>query len=279
MKTNKEMRAEAWAALFKRRWFGRFVWLTIVLTAITSLVNSLLAAGCQFAGVQTVADYWVQNFLARTTKALPPEMPTGAEIPSIFAMSIFVQLIALIFSGISMFAMARASLRAARGEDAPWFSGLLDGFKQPFGMLALAFRYLFQIFLWMLLFVIPSIIAIYRYRFAWKVKSDHPDWSAGQCLAESARLTAGRKWALFKFDCSYWKILTVNLLVFVAHQIAMIVCMFRGSSPFPALASVFVIVGFLVGFVLTLILPFYMMIGSAVFYREILADKERENVV
>ncbi len=279
MKTNKEMRDEAWTALFKRRWFGRFVWLTIVLTAITSLVNSLLAAGCQFASVQTVADYWAQNFLARTTNALPPAMPTGAEIPGIFAMSIFVQLIALIFSGISMFAMARASLRAARGEDANWFTGLLDGFKQPFGMLALAFRYLFQIFLWMLLFVIPGIIAFYRYRFAWKVKSDHPDWSAGQCLNESARLTAGRKLALFKFDCSYWKIFVVYFFIFLVLQIAMIVCMFRGFSPLPALASVFVIVGFLVGFVLTLILPYYMMVGGAVFYREVLNDEARENGV
>ncbi len=272
MKSNKEMRQEAWTALFQRRWLGRFVWLWLILMAMNLVVKAILAKGCESVGVLTVMDYWAQNFMAHTANAVPPPMPTEAEVPWIFGLTLFVQFILFIFTGITMFAMTRATLRAARGEDESWFAGLLDGFKQPFGMFALMFRMAFQLTLWFMLLIIPGIVAFYRYRFAWRVKSDHPDWTAGQCLAESVRLTAGRKWALFKFDCSYWKILLVFGLVLMAQQIAMIVCMFRDNSFLPSFASMFVIAGFLISLFLSILLPYYMMVGTSVFYREVLTE-------
>ena len=42
------------------------------------------------------------------------------------------------------------------------------------------------IFLWSLLFVIPGIIAAYRYRFAYYILFDNPEMSARDCLRESA---------------------------------------------------------------------------------------------
>ncbi len=280
MKTNKEMRDEAWAALFKRRWFARLILLAGVIMLINSAANVLLDAGCRYAGVLTVTDYWVQNLLAKTMNTLPPPMPTQEAAYAVFAVSLFVGFVQLIFSGITAFALARATLRAARGEDEGWFTGLLDGFKQPFGMMSLAFYHAFMIFLWTLVLVFPGIIAFYRYRFAWRVKSDHPDWSAGACLAESVRLTAGRKWALFKFDCSYWKILAVFFLVLMAHQSAAVIGLFAdGALILLALAGVLFIGALLVGLALTFIVPYYMMLGASIFYREILDDESRENGV
>ena len=59
------------------------------------------------------------------------------------------------------------------------------------------------IFLWSLLFVIPGIIASYRYSMSYYVMYDHPEMSAIECIRESKRLMAGNKMLLFTLDLSF----------------------------------------------------------------------------
>ena len=54
----------------------------------------------------------------------------------------------------------------------------------------------FFTFLWMLLFIVPGIIAIYRYRMALYVMIDHPELGPLDCLRESKRLMTGHA-----FEC------------------------------------------------------------------------------
>ena len=67
------------------------------------------------------------------------------------------------------------------------------------------------IFLWSLLFVIPGIIAAYRYSMAIFIFCDDPEKGALNCIRESKAITRGFKGQLFVLDLSFigWSILSV----------------------------------------------------------------------
>ena len=64
-------------------------------------------------------------------------------------------------------------------------------------------------FLWGLLFVIPGIIASYRYSQAFYILADHPEYSVTQCIEESKRLMRGNKGRLFYLQLTFigWALL------------------------------------------------------------------------
>lgn len=88
---------------------------------------------------------------------------------------------------------------------------LFDGFAIFFRALWLNILMGIFIFLWSLLFVIPGIIAAYRYRQAMYLLLDNPQMSALDCIRESKRMMVGRKWELFVLDLSFlgWDLLCI----------------------------------------------------------------------
>ena len=59
------------------------------------------------------------------------------------------------------------------------------------------------IFLWALLFIIPGIIASYRYRQGLYLLLDHPEMGIMDCIRTSKNLMDGHKWELFVMDLSF----------------------------------------------------------------------------
>lgn len=103
----------------------------------------------------------------------------------------------------------------------PLLENLLDGFGfLPRLLLVMILQYLF-IFLWSMLFVIPGIIAAYRYSLSIYVMIDHPEYSAMDCIRESKRLTQGYKGQLFMLDLSFllWLLLSALPVIGYAVQI------------------------------------------------------------
>ena len=95
------------------------------------------------------------------------------------------------------------------------FSGFSRFFETGWLMLLQSIR----IMLWSFLLIVPGFVAFYAYRLSFFLKADHPEWSAGQVLAESKRMMQGHKWRLACLDASFigwW------LLVFVTLGIAML---------------------------------------------------------
>ena len=93
-------------------------------------------------------------------------------------------------------------LNAVRGAG-PVMGNLLDGFgMMPRLLLLLILEYVF-VFLWSLLFVVPGIIAAYRYRFAVYLMLDHPEYDAMECIQKSKEMTYGYKMQLFLLDLSF----------------------------------------------------------------------------
>ena len=95
-----------------------------------------------------------------------------------------------------------------RGERAEFLT-LFDGFSFVGKIIGLSILQSVFIFLWSLLFVIPGIIAAYRYRFAMYNLCENPDLSIVEALDMSKRQTEGYKGQLFVLDLSYlgWGIL------------------------------------------------------------------------
>lgn len=83
------------------------------------------------------------------------------------------------------------------------FWNLFDSFAMFFRIIWLYILESIFVYLWTLLFIIPGIIAMYRYRQAIYLLLEHPEMSALECIRESKRLMKGHKWELFVFDLSF----------------------------------------------------------------------------
>ena len=96
-----------------------------------------------------------------------------------------------------------------RGERTEYLT-LFDGFSFVGKIIALNIVILVFIFLWSLLFMIPGIVAAYRYRFALYDLYENPGIGVMEALEMSKQQTLGYKGQLFFLDLSYigWQILS-----------------------------------------------------------------------
>ena len=122
------------------------------------------------------------------------------------ALDVAIRIMLLILSA----GFALYSLNVVRHYSAG-FGNLFDGFGIFFRVLWLMVLMGIYILLWMLLLVVPGIIAAYRYRMALYLLLDHPEWSPNRCIGESKRMMAGHKGELFVLDLSFlgWYILAM----------------------------------------------------------------------
>ena len=89
------------------------------------------------------------------------------------------------------------------------YTTLFDGFLFAGKIILLEIVQYIFVFLWSLLFIIPGIIAGYRYRFALYNLCENPEMGVMEALNMSKAQTRGHKWELFVLDLSFlgWIIL------------------------------------------------------------------------
>lgn len=99
-------------------------------------------------------------------------------------------------------------LKVARGENVR-FVDAFYGFKDYFSALKLYFLTNIYVLLWLCLFIIPGIVASYKYLFAFHYLADNPGASARECIRRSKEITNGYKRTLFALDLSFigWNLL------------------------------------------------------------------------
>jgi len=263
MKTNAEIRKEAWG-IVRSRWFWRIISAGGVLYFVFLTASVMIARYYSDGGIQTWTDF-LQAKAQAMQSGLGYTVPSARAFWQMTGASVFQQFIACVFGSILLFGLAGLMLRAVRNDEKGWFAGSFGGFKRPLELTWLMVLMNLRIFLWGLLFVIPGIVATYRYRQAWYLKSEHPDWSAWKCLSESGGLMKGRKWQAFCLDVfmvicwilpaalvlSYWSI------VLSAGDSGSSLFGFIGA--FAGLASFYFFV-----FVMA-----YLVVARTVFYREL----------
>ena len=89
----------------------------------------------------------------------------------------------------------------ARGGS-PEVSALFSGFDQFFKAIAAQILMSLFILLWMLLLIVPGIVAAYRYSMTFYLLHDHPDLGPLEAIRRSKEMMAGNKWKLF---CLQWR--------------------------------------------------------------------------
>lgn len=173
----------------------------LVLSVIVSLLSSkIMGLSITPALAQRYMNYVADGNFDAALKALNRMAPE----PSAFLMNTVLQLaLSILSAGFVIFL-----LNTVRRVDA-CYGNLLDGFGM-FGRIILLniLQYVF-IVLWSMLFIIPGIIAAYKYRMALYLLIDHPEMSVMQCIRESKKMMDGHKGELFVLDFSFivWDLL------------------------------------------------------------------------
>ena len=127
----------------------------------------------------------------------------GSGVLSTFVTILTSLLGVILGAGFAMYCMA-----IRRGERAEYLT-LFDGFSFVGKLIGLTIVTALFIWLWSMLFIIPGIIAAYRYRFALYNLYENPGIGIMEALDMSRRQTTGYKGQLFALDLSYlgWTLL------------------------------------------------------------------------
>lgn len=272
MKTNREIRAEAWKIVRGGKWFWRIFTAGVILYSIIIMVSVTIGSAYSSMGIET----WT-NFIAESARSM--QAGGGCSLPSMSSMrsmtraTAFEQFVGYIFGAILVFGMAGLMLKAVKDVDERWLAGTFDGFRRPLEVAWLMILMNLKVFLWSLLFFFPGWVAVYRYRQAWYLKSENPDWSAAKCIGESGMMMKGHKWQAFSLDMTFLGWLFLAWVVFVAGATMGVVG--RASSPLMmAVSAILSLVGiYFSAFVLA-----YFFVARAIFYRELPCAPARDMV-
>lgn len=202
MKKCSRLRKEAWDAVVRTKWLWRLAAAIVLLNAIIQSVMLAVAGSYAKMGIATWSEF-ASAKISAARQGLTYAVPSFSAALQMTGASLFETFIAYIFGSIFTLGIAAISLKALRDDRRKWLAGSLEGFRRPLEAAWLMFLINFKVFLWSLLLIVPGIVAAYRYRQAWYVKAQHPDWSAAECIAQSSRLMDGCKWKAFVFDLSY----------------------------------------------------------------------------
>ena len=173
----------------------------LVVSAIVIVVGLVLS---EISSLLDTGELSYKLYLYELGLAEPPEATYGPS--SLQFVSILVTLVNFILNAgyISYLIGIR------KGWVMP-YSSLLDGLSIAGKVIWCNILVGLKTFLWRLLFVIPGLIASYRYRFALYNIIENPQMTVSEAIALSCRQTKGWKMELFILDWSFfgWDLLMI----------------------------------------------------------------------
>lgn len=260
MRANTEIFADGWR-IVRSRWLVRVAAVTVLGMALSLAVVFGLEAAYRACGVQT----WGAFQRLQQEMGMPLSAPSTRMWWQMTGASAFDLAARLLAGGLFAWAASSVALRAVRDRAQGWFAEAFGGFARPVEALALALRLYIQVMFWTFLLVVPGIIAALRYSQAWFLKVEHPDWPAGRCIAESARMMDGHKAQLVGLQCQV-AVLAIGVVGLTA--LAMIVVNAKGGGMWALIATA--------GIFLPAVLFFVSLgaIAMAVFHVELTAAGE-----
>ena len=160
---------------------------------------------------------YMETYMPEVDVSFYPTSPLS--LPPVVSgfISIVTGLVAVVLSaGYILYAMS-----VRKGLETP-YATMFDGFLFAGKIILLSIVQYIFIFLWSLLFIIPGIIAGYRYRFALYNLCENPEMGVMEALNMSKAQTRGHKWELFVLDLSWigWNILCTLTLGILSIWIA-----------------------------------------------------------
>jgi len=169
--------------------------------------------------------------------------------------------------GISLFFLC--VFRKRESDYGQLFAGF-ENFGKTFMLMLIIFV---KTLLWSLLFIVPGIVASFRYSQAFYILIDHPEYTPNQCIEESKKMMNGNKGKLFCLMFSFigW--------MFLAGIPVSIVSSIEQTEPAASIGGrlLYVALNFVAMVGVYILMP-YVQAASIAFY-EILAGNLKEIVV
>lgn len=127
---------------------------------------------------------------------------------------VVLAVIQLLIGGAIELGLKRYNLDLLTRENPPAFATLFSRFCIWGRAFGLWFMTSLLTFLWTLLFIVPGIVASYRYALAPYLMAENPDMGVMEAIARSKELMNGNKWRLFCLHLSFigWTLLCVLTL-------------------------------------------------------------------
>lgn len=152
-----------------------------------------------------------------TTDTLVDSSTTGAMLSN--SLALFVSILSSLLGYMLSVGFILYCMAVRRNERAEFLT-LFDGFSFAGKIIGLMMAEWFFVFLWSMLFVVPGIIALYRYRFAVMDLCENPWMGVMEALDMSKRQTAGYKTQLMMLDLSYlgWGLLASLPSIYFTYQ-------------------------------------------------------------
>ena len=187
-------------------------------------------------------------------------LPNGQTV----TISTVAQLYGMFMTGVFSVGLASFMLSICRHRDANP-THIFDGFEFYVRAFTLSVVKSIFIMLWTMLFIIPGIVAIYRYYMAEYILAEDPRKGAFQCIRESKQLMKFNKMKLFLLQLSFigWSILASVPIVFCVWWL----------RPDPSSATYLIMEFFLL--IPAYVLGAYNKVAETVFY-EILTAPYRQ---
>lgn len=195
------------ARLDMRETRPRVFWTALIyfglLTAISLLASRLSGYTAYMENVNSLLDR-IQKLGPKTMEEIIALLPEDMSslYPSVSRFSagmsgILVLLYAMLQAGFSGYCLLVSRRAPNNAKD------LMLSFEHPLKVLIILFLTALLIALWSLLFIIPGVIAAFRYSQAILIHFDHPDYPVIRCLRESRLRMKGKKMTLFLLVLSF----------------------------------------------------------------------------
>ena len=188
----------------------------LVMTALLLVIGfmldrlvDLIESGSLFYSYSYLRSYYA----AITSGSYDQMLALAAASPQATALSTFLSILVSLIMTVLSAGYYIYCMGLRQGLEMP-YSTLLDGFSVAGRLILCQIIMSVKIFLWSLLFVIPGIVAAYRYRFAYYNLLTDNSLSASGAIALSCQQTRGIKGELLLLDLSFigWGLLSLLTL-------------------------------------------------------------------
>lgn len=188
----------------------------LVYLLATSLVSEVIQAFLPLQGAMTE----VENALRAENIVLAQQIIANVFRGPWGVMVIFITVLLELYTTIVNYGYVGYSLRVVRSQETGYGELFSRFYMAGKIILAEVLTYLF-VFLWSLLFIIPGVIATYRYAMVPYILLDDPDCSVMEAFRRSKLLMRGRKWEFFVLQMSFFLwLMGASILVGIGDLIA-----------------------------------------------------------
>ena len=183
-----------------RRALKNYWWLAVGVTLLASLLGGTSSSFTPSFSLTVNGDDLTQYYPEALRHALRVFLPVSG----------IISLAQFVIGGSVSIGHNRFCLKLVDGEQAR-FEDLFSGFDIFGNAFVLNLLITLKVIAWSLLFVIPGIVAAYRYSMATYIMAENPNMQATEAIERSKALMDGRKGDLFCLDLSFigWALLAV----------------------------------------------------------------------